>query len=170
MYAQPGKKLLFMGGEFGQWSEWYHDVGLDWHLLDQPSHAGLQRWVQDLNRVYRAEPGLHRLDFEPAGFEWIDCNDSQQGVLSMMRKGIDPGDTVLAVFNFTPVPRHAYRIGAPAGGFWQEILNSDAADYGGGGIGNSGGVTTEETPFHGRPRSLLLTLPPLAALFFRKGV
>ncbi|MEW6667193.1 MAG: 1,4-alpha-glucan branching protein GlgB [Thermodesulfobacteriota bacterium] len=169
MYAQPGKKLLFMGGEFGQWNEWYHDVGLDWHLLDQPLHAGIHRWVQDLNRLYRVEPGLHLLDFEPAGFEWIDCNDSQQGVLSMIRRGTVPGDTLIAVCNFTPVPREGYRIGVPSGGFWRELVNSDGVEYGGSGVGNGGGVRAEDTPFHGRPSSLLLTLPPLAVLFFKKG-
>jgi 1,4-alpha-glucan branching enzyme len=168
MYAQPGKKLLFMGGEFGQWNEWYHEVGLDWHLLAYPSHEGLQRWVGDLNRLYRQEPSLHVLDFDPAGFEWIDCNDSQQGVLSMIRRGRSADEVLAVVCNFTPVPRYDYRIGVPAEGFWRELLNSDAQEYWGSGVGNQGGVMAEPLPFHGRSCSLNLTLPPLAAVFFKR--
>ena len=166
MYAQPAKKLLFMGGEFAQRREWAHDGSLDWDLLDYPSHAGVQRWLGDLNRFYREEPALHELDCEPAGFEWIDCGDAESSVLSLMRKGKSTATLVLAVCNFTPVARQDYRIGAPRGGFWREALNSDAKDYGGSGVGNQGGVEAEATPLHGRPCSLTLTLPPLAAVFF----
>jgi len=169
MYAQPGKKLLFMGGEFGQWNEWYHDVSLDWGLLDYPLHKSLQHWVADLNGLYRKEEALHVLDFDPSGFEWIDCNDSQHSVVSLLRKAPSGGDGILAVFNFTPVPRHGYRVGAPSSGFWKEVLNSDAAEYGGSGMGNLGGKETEEIPCHGRPWSLDFTLPPLGAVFFKQG-
>jgi 1,4-alpha-glucan branching enzyme len=153
MYGQPGKKLLFMGGEFGQWSEWYHEASLDWHLLAYPMHGALQRWVIDLNRVYNQEPALYTQDFTPAGFEWIDCNDMEQSVITFLRKGLDPGDLMLVVCNFTPVPRHNYRVGVPLSGFWREVLNSDAHDYGGSGQGNLGGVETTPTPCHGRLHS-----------------
>jgi 1,4-alpha-glucan branching enzyme len=165
MYAQPAKKLLFMGGEFAQRSEWVHDGSLDWDLLDYPAHAGVQHWVRDLNRFYRAEPALHEFDCEPAGFEWIDCGDADSSVLSLLRKGKSTSTLVLAVCNLTPVPRPGYRIGAPRGGFWREVLNSDAKEYGGSGIGNGGGVQAEAVAQHGRPFSLTLTLPPLSVLF-----
>jgi 1,4-alpha-glucan branching enzyme len=168
MYAQPAKKLLFMGGEFAQRREWVHDASLDWHLLDYPSHAGVQHWVRDLNRFYRAEPALHEFDCESAGFEWIDCGDADSSVVSLIRKGKSTPTLVLAVCNFTPVPRQNYRIGAPQGGFWREELNSDGKEYGGSGLGNSGGVEAEPKSQHGRPFSLTLTLPPLAVLFFTK--
>jgi 1,4-alpha-glucan branching enzyme len=167
MYGQPGKKLLFMGGEFGQWAEWYHEASLDWHLLAYPMHGALQRWVMDLNRLYHQEPALYTQDFTPAGFEWIDCNDMEQSVITFLRKGLDPGDLMLVVCNFTPVPRHNYRMGVPLSGFWREVLNSDAHDYGGSGHGNLGGVETTPTPCHGRLHSLSLILPPLTALFFK---
>lgn len=167
MYAQPGKKLLFMGGEFGQWSEWYHERGLDWDLLDHPLHRSLQHWVADLNRLYREETAFHVLDFDPSGFEWMDCNDSQHSVVSFLRKASSEDEGVLAVFNFTPVPRYGYRVGAPRAGFWKEVLNSDAEQYGGSGVGNLGGRDTEEIPWHGRPWSLDLTLPPLAVVFLK---
>jgi 1,4-alpha-glucan branching enzyme len=169
MYAQPGKKLLFMGGEFGQWSEWNHDASLDWNLLDYASHAGVRRWVEDLNRLYRSEPALHELDFEPAGFGWIDANDWESSVVSLLRKGRSSDDLVLAAFNFTPVPRHNYQVGVPRGGFWQEILNSDATEYWGSGRGNFGGIDAVPVPAHGRNHSLTLTLPPLGAVFFKKS-
>ena len=165
MYAQPGKKLLFMGGEFGQWNEWYHEESLHWHLLEYPLHASLQRWVEDLNKLYKHKGALHQLDFDPAGFEWIDCNDSQNSALSFIRKGYSQDDTVLIVCNFTPVPRLNYRVGVPTGGYWREILNSDAKEYGGSGYGNLGGMETSPIPFHGRPYSLNLTLPPLGVVF-----
>jgi 1,4-alpha-glucan branching enzyme len=168
MYAQPGKKLLFMGGEFGQWNEWYHEESLHWHLLDYPLHATLQRWVEDLNRTYRQEPALHQLDFDPAGFEWIDCNDSLHSVLSLIRKGRSEADNLIILCNFTPVPRYNYRVGVPRPGYWQEILNSDAKEYGGSGHGNMGGIETSPIPYHGRPCSLNLTLPPLGAIFLKR--
>jgi 1,4-alpha-glucan branching enzyme len=167
MYAQPGKKLLFMGGEFGQVREWAHDSSLDWHLLQYPVHRGLQRWVEQLNLIYRQQPALHELDTDPAGFEWIDCNDSENSTISLLRKGKSQHDEIVVVCNFTPVPRVGYRLGVPAGGFWKELLNSDAREYGGSGMGNPEGVQAAEQPVHGRPYSLELTLPPLAVLFLK---
>jgi 1,4-alpha-glucan branching enzyme len=168
MWAHPGKKLLFMGGEFGQEREWNHDRGLDWDLLrGDAGHAGLERWVGDLNRLLRAEPALHERDFDSTGFEWIDCNDSEHSVLSLVRWDAARMRPVVAVFNFTPVVRHAYRIGVPVEGEWREVLNSDAAGYGGGGQGNSGELRSESVASHGRPQSLVLTLPPLGALLLR---
>ena len=168
MYAQPAKKLLFMGGEFGQRREWDHETSLDWDLLQYGPHAGLKRWVQDLNRLYRSEPALHELDFDPEGFEWIDCDDSDSSVISFLRRGGGGGDRILVVCNFTPVTRSGYRLGVPSGGFWKEILNSDSSIYGGSGQGNLGGCEAEPVPCHRRPYSLNLTLPPLSAVFFRK--
>ena len=168
MYAQPGKKLLFMGGEFGQWNEWYHETSLDWNLLEHPSHSGVQRWVTDLNQLYKNEPALHELDFDQAGFEWIDCNDSQQSTLSLLRKGLSTEDTIVIACNFTPVPHHNYRVGVPEGGLWREILNSDAQEYDGSGQGNFGAVGAETTSFHGRPYSVNITLPPLAIVYFKR--
>ncbi len=167
MYAQPAKKLLFMGGEFGQWREWVHDSSLDWDLLDYPLHAGLQSWVEDLNRLYRSEPALHELDCDPAGFEWIDCNDADSSVLSLIRKAKSSSAIMLVLCNFTPVPRYSYRVGTPRGGQWQEILNSDAARYGGSNMGNLGGAESAPIGLHGRPYSLTLTLPPLSVSFFK---
>jgi 1,4-alpha-glucan branching enzyme len=167
MYGQPAKKLLFMGGEFGQWHEWNHDDALDWHLLRHEQHAGIARWVEDLNRFYKTETAMHTLDFEPAGFEWIDADDSEQSVLSYVRKSDADGEIVLVVGNFTPVLRTNYRVGVPRGGRWREALNSDADVYGGGGQGNFGGVDAEEIASHGRPYSVSLTLPPLAMLFLK---
>jgi 1,4-alpha-glucan branching enzyme len=167
MYGQPGKKLLFMGGEIAQWSEWYHEVSLDWHLLEYPSHQGAQRWMEDLNRVYRQEPALYDEDFSPDGFEWIDCNDVDHSVISFLRKGRNPKELILVVANFTPVVQHNYRVGVPRSGFWKEILNSDAADYWGSGQGNLGGVEASPLSFHGRFSSLNLTLPPLGIMFFK---
>ncbi len=167
MYTQPGKKLLFMGGEIGQWREWSHESSLDWHLLEDPRHFGIQRWVQDLNRAYRNEPALYEHDCEPAGFEWVDCNDSAQSTLAFLRKSRSGAPALLAVFNFTPVPRPNYRVGVPEAGFWAEILNSDAREYGGSGQGNLGGCETSPVGEHGRPYSLTVTLPPLSALVFR---
>jgi 1,4-alpha-glucan branching enzyme len=165
MWAYPGKKLLFMGGEIGQWREWDHDSSIDWHLLDEgPYHKGVQSLVRDLNRLYRDVPALHELDCDPAGFEWIDCNDIEHSVVSYLRKGRDPGSFVVVVCNFTPVPRPGYRIGVPCPGLYRERINTDAGDYGGSGIGNSGMVEAEPVSCHGRPASLCLTLPPLATL------
>jgi len=166
MYAQPGKKLLFMGGEIGQRREWDHNESLDWNLLEYDPHAGLHRWVADINRAYKDEAALH-LDTEPAGFEWIDGADTDNSVISFIRKGPHPRETILILCNFTPVPRIHYRVGAPDGGFWREILNSDATDYWGSGMGNAGGVQADSIPSHGRPFSLDLTLPPLAITFFK---
>jgi len=169
MYAQPGKKLIFMGGELGQWSEWAHDRSVDWHLLETPRHAGLQRWIRDLNRLYRDEPAMHAADFTNEGFQWIDCNDSVHSTISLIRRHAAPTDDVIAVFNFTPVPRQNYRVGVPGGGAWEEVLNSDARDYGGSGQGNLGLLETAPVPFHHRSHSLNLTLPPLGVLFLKSG-
>ncbi len=166
MYSQPGKKLLFMGGEIGQWREWNHDASLDWGLLDFLPHAALQRWVEDLNRTYRDLPALHELDTSADGFEWIDCCDTEHSIVSLLRKSrSNPEQMVAVVLNFTPVPRHNYAVGVPAGGYWNEILNSDAPLYGGSGQGNMGGVDAAPIPLHGRRWSVNLTLPPLAAVF-----
>ncbi|HYX83746.1 MAG TPA: 1,4-alpha-glucan branching protein GlgB [Gaiellales bacterium] len=169
MYAVPGKKLLFMGAELGQWQEWNHDVSIDWHLLDDPAHEGIRRWVADLNRVYRDRPALHELDCDPEGFEWVHASDSDSSVLAFLRRSRDGSDLVLAVMNLTPVPRPHYRVGAPRAGFWREIANSDALDYGGSGAGNMGGAETAAEPVHGREDSLLLTLPPLSCLLLAHG-
>jgi len=169
MYAQSGKKLFFMGGEIGQWREWNHDSSLDWHLLQFEPHAGVQRWVQDLNRFYRSEPALHELDCDPAGFEWIDCNDTDNSVIAFLRRGRSTDDPVVVVCNFTPVPRTNYRVGVPRPGFWQEVLNSDAPLYGGSGWGNLGGVEAAPAAVHGRFHSVMLTLPSLAAVFLKPG-
>jgi len=166
MYAVPGKKLLFMGAEFGQWSEWNHEASLDWHLLDEPMHDGLSRWTGDLNRVMREEKPLHELDFDPAGFAWIDITDAEQSVISFMRRS-SRDELIVAVFNFTPVPRHNYQVGVPLPGRWLELLNSDAPIYGGSGQGNLGGVEAAPIGKHGHLHSLNLTLPPLGALFLK---
>jgi 1,4-alpha-glucan branching enzyme len=168
MYAQPGKKLLFMGGEFGQWREWDHDTSLDWHLAQHPLHGGLQRWLRDLNTLYRGDPALHQLDCDPAGFEWIDCADAEGGVTSLLRKGRSAEDRLVIVCNFTPVPRHNYRVGVPQGGRWDEVLNSDAPLYGGSGQGNLGGVDTAPVSCHGRPYLLTITVPPLGMVVFKR--
>ncbi|MCB1883038.1 MAG: 1,4-alpha-glucan branching protein GlgB [Geminicoccaceae bacterium] len=164
MWTHPGKKLLFMGGEFGQWREWNHDQSLDWHLLDEgPFHKGLQGLVRDLNGAYRGLPALHELDCDPAGFSWIDASDTENSVLSYLRRDRN-GGVVAVVSNFTPVPRQGYRLGLPKGGVWRERINTDAEVYGGSGQGNGGEVHAEDAPWHGQPASLTLTLPPLATL------
>ena len=168
LFTYPGKKLLFMGSEFGQGREWTHDESLDWHLLDNPRHAGLRRWVQDLNRLYRYEGALFESDSDSRGFEWIDGNDRQRSVISFLRRGVSPNDELVVVCNFTPVPREGYRIGVPREGYWQELLNSDATCYGGSGVGNLGGLKAETEPTHGRSHSLNLTLPPLGCLIFKR--
>jgi 1,4-alpha-glucan branching enzyme len=157
-----------MGGEIGQWREWDHDSSVDWHLLEFGPHQGLRRWVQHLNILYRGEPAMHELDFDPAGFEWVDFGDADNSVVSFLRKGRSTGDAILVVCNFTPVPRANYRIGVPAGGFWKELLNSDAPEYGGSGQGNFGGLDATPVPSHGKHRSLSLTLPPLGMVVFKK--
>jgi 1,4-alpha-glucan branching enzyme len=167
MYAQAAKKLLFMGGEFGQRAEWSHEASLDWHLLEHESHLGLQKWVRDLNHLYRHEPALHELDCEPAGFQWVDCNDAEQSLVTLIRRGRSTDDLILVACNFTPVVRDNYRIGVPRPGLWREVLNSDAGEYWGSGHGNFGGV--EAAPFgaHGHPFSIMITVPPLGVVFFK---
>jgi 1,4-alpha-glucan branching enzyme len=167
MYAHPGKKLMFMGCEFGQRREWNYDQSLDWHLLEEPLHAGLRQYVTDVNRLYRSERALHENDFEGDGFHWIDCTDSDNSVVSFIRRSKDGGEFVLAILNFTPVPRDGYRIGVPAGGSYVELVNSDAGVYGGGNLGNAGVVFTEPIASHGHRDSLRLTLPPLSCLLLK---
>jgi 1,4-alpha-glucan branching enzyme len=167
MYGHPGKKLIFMGGEFGQWDEWYHESSLDWHLLQYPLHQGVQKWVRDLNHLYRVEPALYELDFRMEGFEWIDFHDWEGSIVIFLRKGKNTGDLFLIVCNFTPIPRQNYRTGVPRGGFWKEVLNSDSKTYGGSGHGNFGGLEASPIPSHGKYHSLSLTLPPLGVLFFK---
>jgi 1,4-alpha-glucan branching enzyme len=168
MYAHPGKKLLFMGGEFGQWREWSSERSLDWHLLDDPMHAGLRRYVQALNWHYRSQPALHQRDSDPGGFRWIDCNDNENSVISLVRFGHAADEAIVGLFNFTPVPRQDYRIGVPRPGFYEELLNSDAAVYGGSNTGNGGGIPSEPVPSHGFDQSLRLTIPPLGCLYLKK--
>jgi 1,4-alpha-glucan branching enzyme len=166
MYSQPAKKLLFMGGEFGQWREWNHDQSLDWNLLDLPMHDALRRWVEDLNKLYRDVPAMHELDFDAGGVEWIDCCDTENSVVTLLRKSRSrPEEMVVIALSFTPVPRYNYQIGMPAGGHWREALNSDADIYGGSSQGNMGGVEAVPIPLHGRRWSATLTLPPLGAVF-----
>jgi 1,4-alpha-glucan branching enzyme len=167
MYAHPGKKLLFMGGEFGQWREWQHDASLDWHLTQEPLHAGLRQALLDLNHLYRSEAALHAVDFEPAGFSWIDCTDADSSVIAFIRRARDAQDFVVAVFNWTPLVRENYRIGVPEPGFYRELLNTDASFYGGSNVGNAGGVVTEPVSAHGHPQSVALRLPPLGGLLFK---
>ena len=164
-YCHPGAKLLFMGGEFGQQSEWNHDAALDWHLLEQEPHRGVLSWVRDLNRLYRDEPALHSSDHEPDGFRWVDCHDADNSVLAFLRLAGDR--CLLVVANFTPVPRRRYRIGVPSPGRWRELLNSDATEYGGSGKGNLGVVETNPVPSHGHDQSLELSLPPLGIIVLR---
>jgi 1,4-alpha-glucan branching enzyme len=163
MWTHPGKKLLFMGGEFGQRREWNHEASLEWHVLQYPLHEGVQRWVRDLNRFYRTTPALYELDFSDAGFQWVDCDEADLSVISFLRLG-SSGAPVLIACNFTPVPRADYRIGVPRGGRWRERLNSDAADYGGSGQGNLGAVDATQQGSHGRRYSLNVRLPPLAVV------
>ena len=167
MFAQPGKKLLFMGCEFAHGAEWKHDFSLDWNLLERPQHRGVQSWVADLNRLYRGERALHEMDCDPHGYEWIDSNDSAQSVLSFLRWPRGRREAVAILINFTPVPREHYRVGLPWGGAWTELLNSDAREYGGSGMGNGGAVEAGPEPYHGRPFSALATLPPLSVVFLK---
>jgi 1,4-alpha-glucan branching enzyme len=162
MWGHPGKKLLFMGCEFGQRREWTHEASLEWHVTEEhPEHAGVQRWVADLNAFYRKSPSLHATDFSQDGFRWVRRGDWEQSVLAFLR------NETLVILNFTPVPRRDYRIGVPRGGFWREALNSDAADYGGSGAGNFGGVEAQAVPCDGHAHSITLTLPPLGAIFLQ---
>jgi 1,4-alpha-glucan branching enzyme len=166
MFGHPGKKLMFMGAELAQSREWNFDDSLDWHLLDDRLHRGLRRWVQDLNHLYQREAALHQVDFEPAGFSWIDCNDNENSVVSMIRRARNPQDFCVVVANFTPVPRHGYRVGVPKSGNWREILNSDASIYGGSGVGNRGGIHSEQVGWHGHDQSVAVTIPPLGIVVF----
>jgi 1,4-alpha-glucan branching enzyme len=168
MYGHPGKKLLFMGSEFGQWNEWNVDTSLDWHLLAEPLHAAQRRWVRDLNHLYRHEPALHQVDFEFAGFSWIDCHDADNSVVSMIRRARDERDFLVVVANFTPVPRPGYQIGVPEGGRYRELLNSDSEIYGGSNVGNGGGVEADAVAMQGFDYSLSLTLPPLGVLVLKR--
>ncbi|HVL90892.1 MAG TPA: 1,4-alpha-glucan branching protein GlgB [Actinomycetota bacterium] len=167
MYATPGKKLLFMGAEFGQRGEWNHEASLDWHVLDYELHAGVQRLVRELNRMYRSEPALHEMDAEAAGFEWVDASDAENSVIASIRRGRSTDDLILVAANLTPVPRHNYILGVPRGGQWREILNTDAREFGGSGQGNAGGKEASPVGAHGRPRALTLTLPPLSVLMLK---
>ena len=169
MYAHPGKKLLFMGSELGQWKEWNHRQSLDWNLLEHEPHRGVQLFLKDLNQFYRARPALHRADFKPEGFEWIDCQDVENSVVAFARRCAEADELLVFVFNFTPVPREEYRLGVPQKGFYRELLNSDAAVYGGSNVGNDGGVGTEAIPWHAHQHSLELRLPPLGMLVLKPG-
>ncbi|MBZ0187349.1 MAG: 1,4-alpha-glucan branching protein GlgB [Candidatus Obscuribacterales bacterium] len=166
-FTLPGKKLLFMGGEFGQWIEWRSDQSLDWHLLDYDSHKGIKNLLTDLNNLYSDNPELHQLDCDAEGFSWIDCNDHEKSILCYMRKGKDSDRPIIVCLNFTPIVRHDYKIGVPRGGYWKEILNSDAIEYGGSGVGNLGGVHSQNQECHGHGQSLSLMLPPLSAIILQ---
>lgn len=168
MFGQPGKKLHFMGCEFGQWDEWNYQTSLDWHLLQWAPHQGVQRWMQDLNHTYRNEPALYQDDFNYTGFEWVDCGDWEGSILTFLRKGRNPEDTILVACNFTPIVRQGYKVGVPAGGMWRELLNSDAKEYNGSGAGNAGRVMASHESANGRPHSLALTLPPLGVVYFKR--
>jgi 1,4-alpha-glucan branching enzyme len=167
MYSHPGKKLLFMGGEFGQWDEWNHDKSIDWHLLNFRPHRSLQKYVMDLNCLFQSEPALYEIDFSYEGFEWIDFRDTDNSTISFMRKAKDPGNFLVIASNFTPVPRMGYRIGVPENCFYKEILNSDSYIYWGSNMGNAGGVHSEQIPWQGKPYSIKIILPPLSVLIFK---
>jgi 1,4-alpha-glucan branching enzyme len=166
MWTHPGKKLLFMGDEFGQRQEWSHESALDWPLSSQPEHAAIRRWVSDLNALYRIEPALYEVDFETAGFAWVDCRDRDASVLAYLRRS-RAGTPLLVVCNFTPIVRSNYTVGVPQAGSWREVLNSDAQPYGGSGAGNFGAVVAAPVPAHGYTHALSLTLPPLGALLLK---
>ena len=170
MYGHPGKKLLFMGGDFGQRNEWNFEKSLDWNLLEQEPHRRLHQWVKDLNKIYRTEEALHQMDFERSGFEWVDTKDWEKSIISFVRKEKTQENQVLVVLNFTPLPRKNYRLGVSGSEYWKEILNSDAVEYGGSGQGNLGGVSTDAHAFHGKEHSIRINLPPLGALFFKNEV
>jgi 1,4-alpha-glucan branching enzyme len=167
MTAQPGKKLLFMGDEFAQWDEWDHDASIQWHLTAFDRHSGIQRLVRDLNGLYASEPALHEGDCEPFGFQWIDANDADRSVVTMLRRAKDPDDVVLIACNFTPVPRYNYRVGVPFPGRWRELLNTDAETYGGAGQGNLGAVDASPVQYQDQRWSVMLTVPPLGAVFLK---
>jgi len=166
MWSHPGKKLLFMGGEFAQEREWNHDIGLDWHLLADPFNEGVRRLVRDLNFLYRDTPALHQLDCDPDGFQWVDVANAAESIVSYLRRSRNPDDLSVVVCNFTPVPRENYRIGVPRPGRYRERLNTDATEYGGSGVGNAGEVYAEPHPSHGYDYSVCLRLPPLGVLIF----
>jgi len=170
MYAHPGKKLLFMGNEIGQWNEWNYDSQLDWTLLEFDSHRQLQQYVAALNRLYTAESALHQVDFTWEGFQWIDFHDVDNSIITFLRRGKDPSDVIVVVANFTPVPREGYRLGLPRAGVYQEVLNSDSAYWGGSNMGNAGGLPAEPTPWQGQPHSMLITVPPLAVVYFKPAL
>jgi 1,4-alpha-glucan branching enzyme len=167
MWAVPGKKLLFMGGEFGQRSEWNHDSSLEWHVSEMPEHGQIAQLVGSLNHLYRTEPALHEGDAEAHGFQWLDGSNAADSTVIFMRRGHREEDTIIVAFNFTPVPRHNYRVGVPEAGVWHEVLNSDATIYGGSGMGNLGATTSHPQPWQGFPHSITVTLPPLGALFLK---
>jgi 1,4-alpha-glucan branching enzyme len=167
MWTHPGKKLLFMGNDFGQWNEWNHDDSLQWDLLQWESHKGLQACVADLNRIYRSQAALYEVDFSPEGFEWIDCNDYENSTISYLRRARDPEDFLVIGCNFTPVVRSNYRIGVPTRARYDEIFNSDSTYYAGSDVGNGAGVEATERPMHGRPYSLELTIPPLGVTILK---
>ncbi|MBI4459969.1 MAG: 1,4-alpha-glucan branching enzyme, partial [Acidobacteria bacterium] len=168
MYAQPGKKLLFMGAEFGQWNEWYWNESLHWHLLEYERHRQMLQFIRDLNWLYGSQPALHEVDFDPSGFEWIDFHDWENSIVCFLRRAKNPEDFLVFACNFTPVPRQEYRVGVPEAGYYRELFNSDSGFYGGSNLGNGGGVVAEPRPWHGRPYSIPLTLPPLAVVIFKK--
>jgi len=167
MYGHPGKKLLFMGNEFGEINEWDHEKSINWRLLNQEIHKKLQIWVSDLNNLYRNEPALHKFDFDSRGFEWIDIGDWTNSVISFIRKDLQSEDIILVVCNFTPVLRNSYRLGVPRSGVWNEILNSDSNIYGGSNQGNLGRVETRNIPIHNRNQSIEINVPPLGVIFFK---
>ena len=167
MYGHPGKKLLFMGNEFGQKREWSHDFSLEWHVLQFYQHSAMQKWVKDINAIYKKELALFEDDNSWNGFEWIDCNDAENSVLSFIRKSPTTGEIIVCIYNFTPIPKYKYRLGVPKSGYWKEILNSDSNIYYGSNIGNLGGVSTYDYSTHTRPYTIEITLPPLAAVFFK---
>jgi len=167
MYSHPGKKHIFMGGEFGQIPEWRHEESLEWHLLQYPDHLGVQKWTRDLNHLYQREPALYEMDFVEEGFQWMDLKDVEQSIISFTRQGRTSPGRILIICNFTPIPRENYRLGIDQAGFWREVLNSDAKIYGGSGMGNFGGVETTPKGFHGRDHSLILNIPPLGIIFLK---
>ncbi|MBF0432538.1 MAG: 1,4-alpha-glucan branching protein GlgB [Fibrobacteria bacterium] len=168
IYTHPGKKLFFMGNEFGQWNEWCHDKSLDWHLLKHLPHAGVKKWMSDLNTYYRATPALHERDFEPGGFQWIDCNDAENSLLCFIRYGLKDSELIFVACNFTPVVREGRRFGVPSAGIWREELNSDSEIYGGSGKGNLGSVKAEPIPSHNMEHSISITMPPLGIVMFKQ--
>jgi 1,4-alpha-glucan branching enzyme len=167
MYGHPGKKLLFMGDELAQWREWNHDESIDWHVLQWPDHQGILRLVRDLNALYRSQPALYEVDFDWHGYEWLELHDWENSVLAFLRRAKNPDDCIVVICNFTPVVREIYQIGVPSGGYYRELLNTDAEIYGGSNVGNRGGVWATDEPYGGRPFRLSLRLPPLGVLYLK---